>query len=95
MPLDEIARSLGCATRTVRRWKTLRCVPAVAARLARVLVFGELEQIDKRWAGWRIRGDRLHNEDLPHFNLRPVSYLVRRRQLASIPGAPSASTFAA
>jgi hypothetical protein len=51
---DGLAKLTGAHITTARRWKRLPALPTWLCRLVRVLVDGELAEIDQAWDGWRI-----------------------------------------
>ncbi len=44
----------GCTDRTARRWIVAQKLPTAVERLRRIMLEGQLHQVNPAWAGWKI-----------------------------------------
>lgn len=56
---ERLVELTGAHVTTVRRWKRKARLPRWLARLVRVCLAGELDDVDRAWRGWKIRNGEL------------------------------------
>lgn len=85
-----IAERIGVSEVTARRWKRAKKLPAVIARLARLILRGELGEISRPWRGWALRDGKLVSAEgwefepgeilaIPFFRAQLAAYQAEQR----------------
>lgn len=76
LPVCALVEACGVSLATAQRWKRLRQIPPLAARLVALYLNGDLGQLAPQWSGFVIRKSRMWT---------PHGFFVRPGEICALP----------